>query len=101
MNTAITQLQDLVLELVTDKHESVASIEDEVRLLLGNGVSRQQMHAAFEALRSLRYVDAFLYIEDEARFERYRRPRIKKGTAIWWLATDAGRRRQVATSPLS
>ena len=92
MNTAISQLQELVLDFVADKHESVSSIEDEVRLLLGNGVSRQQMSAAFEELRELRLVDAYLYLEVEGKFERYRRPKLKKGLAMWWRATDAGER---------
>ena len=92
MSTSISQLQELVLDFVTDKHESVSSIEDEVRLLLGNGVSRQQMNAAFEELRELRFVEAYLYLEDAAKFERFRRPKLKKGMVMWWRATSEGQR---------
>ena len=92
MNTDLTTLQELVLDLVADRHESVEDMEIEVRLLLGNGVSRAQMTEALEGLRDAGLVDAFVFREAEKDFQRYRRPRVKAGARLWWFATDAGRR---------
>lgn len=92
MTESLTTLQELVLDRVAHRHEAVEDMEFEVRLLLGNGVSRAQMTRALQGLRDAGLVDAFVYREAEQDYRRYRRPRLKAGVRLWWLATDAGRR---------
>lgn len=91
VNTTLTTLQELALDLVTEDYASVAAIEEQVRLLMGNGVSGQQITGALEALRDLGLVQPFVRRESDGRFERYRRARLKAGTKLWWYATAAGR----------
>ena len=92
MSAQLSRLQALALDLVVDDYQLVATIESEVKLLLGNGVSRQQITAALEELRDLRLVHAFLYREAQNDYVRYRRPKLKAGVEVWWYATDEGRR---------
>lgn len=92
MNSDLTTLQELALDLILADYESVPAIEGHVKLLLGNGVSKQQVTAALEALRERGLADAFVYREAQKDFERYRRARLKAGAKLWWRATDNGRR---------
>jgi DNA-binding transcriptional ArsR family regulator len=91
MHNPLTTLQELALDIILADYESVPAIEEQVKLLLGNGVSRQQIVDALEVLREARLVDAFVCREADQRFERYRRARLKAGATLWWRATDAGR----------
>jgi len=84
--------------MVVNEHQSVPLIKEEVKLLMGNGVSRQQITDAFEALREQRLVDAFIYREAEQDYQRYRRAKLKAGANLWWYANDAGRRTNAADS---
>ena len=88
----LTSLQDVALDLVAKEHQRVPSIADEVRLLLGNGISAEQITTALMSLRELRLVDAFIRDDAKSAFERYRRPKLKAGIELWWYATKAGQR---------
>ena len=92
MNSDLTTLQELTLDLILADYESVPVIEGHVKLLLGNGVSKQQITSALEELRERGLADAFVYREAQKDFERYRRAKLKAGAKLWWHATDNGRR---------
>ena len=53
MQSHLTTLQELALDLTLTSYESVASIAEQVKLLLGNGVSLQQISGALEVLRGI------------------------------------------------
>lgn len=89
---ALSQLEELALDFVVADYQRVASIHEEVKLLFGNGVSSQQITAAFEELRDRRLVEAFVFNEHKGGFERFRRDKLKASLDIWWYATDEGRR---------
>lgn len=98
MTDQLTELQELVLDLVVESHTAVEDIVTEVRLLMGNGVSVQQMTDALVQLREARLVNAYVCEDERGSFERYRRVKLKRGVALWWFATAAGRAANASTS---
>ena len=89
----LSTLQEVVLDIVLDAYSSADAMLEDVKLLLGNGVSLAQVEAALVELREQRLVDAFVRHEGQSEFERYRRSSLKAGVAVWWHATDEGIRR--------
>ena len=93
----LSAIQEVLLDIVADAYSSADSMVDEVRLLLGNGVSLGQIEAGLIDLRDQRLVDAYVRREGQVQFERYRRSTLKAGVAVWWHATDEGLRRNALT----
>jgi DNA-binding transcriptional ArsR family regulator len=98
MSTNLNSLQELALDLVAHSYESVAALEAEVRLLMGNGVSKQQITAALEALRELGLADAYTYRDSDGVYLRYRRDKLKPGVDVSWYASDSGRELNAASA---
>lgn len=89
--------QEIVLDIVADAYSTPESMLEEVKLLLGNGVSLGQIEAALIELRERRLVNAYVQREGHSEFERYRRTTLKAGVAVWWRATDEGQRQNELT----
>ena len=56
----LSAIQEVLLDIVADAYSSADSMVDEVRLLLGNGVSLGQIEAGLIDLRDQRLVDAYV-----------------------------------------
>jgi hypothetical protein len=82
--------QEVVLDIVADTYSTPEAMLEEVKILLGNGVSLAQIETALVELRDRRLVDAFVRREGHCDYERYRRSTVKAGVAVWWHATEQG-----------
>lgn len=98
MERHLTTLQELALDLTLTSYESAESIAEQIKLLLGNGVSLQQISGALEVLREQGLVHAYHYREVQKDYKRYRRETLRRDAKISWRATDDGRREAKASA---
>ncbi|MFT5394338.1 MAG: hypothetical protein ACI8PT_004549 [Gammaproteobacteria bacterium] len=92
MNTALTPLVEMALELVLEEYQCANSIGGEVKELMGNGVSESQIEAAFVQLHELGFVRAYLYRRSARAFVGLSGPEAAGQRRVWWRATASGRR---------
>lgn len=97
MSKILTTLEQVALDMVQASYDTVPSIAAEIRLLLGNGVSNQQIMNALVALRDEGLVHAFHHREEDGVYIRFKRPQLKAGAEVWWHATEAGRKAAAAS----
>ena len=89
--------QEVVLDIVANTYSTSESMLEEVKILLGNGISLAQIEVALIELRGRRLVHAYVRREGHSGFERYRRPKLKIGVAVWWHSTEEGIRQNQLT----